>query len=405
MKKGKGGGMPNSENEFAQGWRYVLGAFIGIAGGFASLYFYASGLFIKPMAESFGWTRSEASVGAVAIALANMIGLPIAGRLADRVGAVKIAFLSSMALALCFVLLGALTAGLVGFALLVFLLTLLSSGSNPLTYNSVIVRHFQRRRGLALGIALTGTGLGASLVPALLTPFIAEHGWRAGYFALAAAALPFGILAALLLKGNETSTLARPKPAPWLAICRTPALLSIGAIIFLSATAVLGSTMHLVPLLTDEGMSPAVAGGFASALGLAVIFGRVFTGWLLDRFDAGIVTAVLLLLAALGQLLLNGATPTQQFMGAVLLGCGLGTESDLLAYLLGRRFPPGSFTTAYGAIYGIHAAGAGMGGYCAGYLFDLTGSYGVWLFCAAAALAFAALISFLTERGVEALKV
>lgn len=392
-----------TENEFVRGWRYVLGAFIGIAGGFASLYFYAAGLFIKPMAETFDWSRSEASIGAVAISVANTIALPIAGRLADKVGVVKVALISSVALAASFVVLGAFTVGLVSFFVLAFLLTALSAGSTPLTYNTVIVQHFTRRRGLALGMVLTGTGVGAVLVPALLTPFIAENGWRAGYFALAAAALPLGLLAAFLLRGSEAAAVARPKAPSWLAICRHPALLSIGTIIFLAATAVLGSTLHLVPMLTDRGMTPAIAGGFASALGFAVIFGRVFTGYLLDRFDAGMVAAALLLLAASGQVLLCNGTAELAFLGAVLLGFGLGTESDLLAYLLGRRFTRESFGSAYGVIFGIHAAGAGVGGFVAGYIYDVTGDYVAWLVLAAAATSLAALIVFKTERGLKPL--
>jgi MFS family permease len=173
--------------------------------------------------------------------------------------------------------------------------------------------------------------------------------------------------------------------------------------IFLSATAVLGTTLHIVPMLTDGGMGIAAAGATASALGISVILGRVVAGYFLDRWDAGWVTWILLTLAGMGALLLWTGTPALILPGAILIGFGVGTEGDLLAYLLGRRFPVRSFGSVYGMIFGVHAFGAGVGGMLAGAMFDLTGSYGTWLLFAAAALSVAGLIALLTERNVRPL--
>lgn len=395
----------NGAGEFRQGWRVVLGAFIGIGGGFASLYFYTAGLFIKPMAAEFGWTRGEASASAVSFMIGNTLALPVAGRLVDRYGEVPVAFLSGLALAIAFALLGFLTAGLASFLLLVLFLTVISAGSNAVSYNRLIVRKFHSRRGVALGLALTGTAMGAAAVPPFLAPFIAEHGWRPAYYLLALAALVLTAVAALILrerdagpKGNDEASLVS-----WREICSERAFYSISAMIFLSATAVLGTTLHIVPMLTDGGMNVAAAGATASALGISVIMGRVVAGYFLDRWDAGWVTWILLTLAGLGALLLWAGTPSLILPGAILIGFGVGTEGDLLAYLLGRRFPVSSFGSVYGMIFGVHAFGAGVGGMLAGAMFDLTGSYGTWLLFAAAALCVAGLIALLTERNVRPL--
>jgi MFS family permease len=129
----------------------------------------------------------------------------------------------------------------------------------------------------------------------------------------------------------------------------------------------------------------------------------VVAGYFLDRWDAGWVTWILLTLAGLGALLLWAGTPSLILPGAILIGFGVGTEGDLLAYLLGRRFPVRSFGSVYGMIFGVHAFGAGVGGMLAGAMFDLTGSYGTWLLFAAAALCVAGLIALLTERNVRPL--
>lgn len=395
----------NGAGEFRQGWRVVLGAFIGIGGGFASLYFYTAGLFIKPMAAEFGWTRGEASASAVSFMIGNTLALPVAGRLVDRYGEVPVAFLSGLALAIAFALLGFLTAGLASFLLLVLFLTVISAGSNAVSYNRLIVRKFHSRRGVALGLALTGTAMGAAAVPPFLAPFIAEHGWRPAYHLLALAALVLTAVAALILRERDAGPKANDEASlvSWREICSERAFYSISAMIFLSATAVLGTTLHIVPMLTDGGMNVAAAGATASALGISVIMGRVVAGYFLDRWDAGWVTWILLTLAGLGALLLWAGTPSLILPGAILIGFGVGTEGDLLAYLLGRRFPVSSFGSVYGMIFGVHAFGAGVGGMLAGAMFDLTGSYGTWLLFAAAALCVAGLIALLTERNVSPL--
>lgn len=390
--------------EFRRGWRYLLGAFVGIGGGFASLYFYSAGLFIKPLTAEFGWSRGEASLGAMAFMVGNIVALPIAGRLVDRFGEVRVAFTSSLGLALAFALLGTLTAGLASFLLLTLFLTMASSGTNSVSYNRLVVRHFVVNRGLALGLALTGTAIGATLLPPLLAPFIAEQGWRPAYLILAILAFVLSSCAALLLREPRTEQASeeRSEPLSWRLICSHPAFYTISAIIFLASTAVLGTTLHIVPMLTDRGMSPATAGATASALGLAVIGGRVIAGHLLDRWDAGWVTFLLLAFAATGALLLGTGVAALALPGAILIGFGVGTETDLLAYLLGRRFPLRSFGSVYGTIFAVHALGAGVGGILAGTLFDATGGYGIWLSLASAALLGAAIIAFVTERGFVA---
>lgn len=390
-------------DELRRGWRFVLGAFVGIGGGFASLYFYTAGLFIKPLAAEFAWTRGEASLGAMAFTIGNVIALPIAGRFVDRFGEVRVAFVSGMMLAASFVLLGLFTSGLTSFLMLILFLTVTSAGSNSVSYNRIIVRHFVRQRGLALGLALTGSAIGAALLPPVIAPLIAEGGWRIAYCVLGALAAILTPLAALLLREKRPQPIASASSGllPWRVICSHPAFLSISAMIFLSSTAVLGTTLHMISLLSDHGLAPARAGAVASMLGVAVLFGRVLSGHFLDRWDAGWVAFILLMLAAAGAIMLWTGNPSLMVPGAILIGFGVGTEGDLLAYMLGRRFPAKNFGSVYGTIFAVHALGAGVGGVLAGAAFDVTGDYSTWLLLAATALALAAAIALATERGIK----
>lgn len=396
-------GNPARTSELGTQWRITLGAFLGIGGGFASLYFYTAGLFIKPLAAEFGWTRGQASLGALSMVI-GVIAFPLAGRLIDRYGEIRVTLLSGLALAGSFVLLGLFTRGLASYLLLIVWLTFIGGGSVSIGYNRIIVRYFSAQRGLALGLALTGTAVGSALVAPVLAPLIGAYGWRNGYFTLAALSTVLTLVAAALLRPygeRPTSPTATAQPSESLGqILRHPSFLPISAMILLSATAVLGSTMHIVPMVTDSGLSVAQAGGVASLLGFSVIFGRIAAGHLLDTWDAGWVTWALLTLASFGALCLWTANPALILPGAMLIGFGVGTEGDLLAFLLGRRFPARSFGSVYGAIFGVHALGGSAGGVLAGASVDWTGGYSPWLLFAAVALALAGLIALATERNV-----
>ena len=385
--------------EFAGGWTVLLGAFTGVAGSYGSLYFYSAGLFIKPLTVEFGWSRGAASLGSLATVVGVVAAMPIAGRLVDRFGERRIALLSGIGLGLSFAALGLLTVGLASWLALALLLSIVSAGCNPISYNRAVIRSFHRHRGLALGLTLMGIGIGAAVVPSLLTPWIAQHGWRSGYVMLGAAALLLATIATLLLRNQGPTHLAGPTAGNGPRKLQTRPLFTIGALIFLASLAVFGTTMHLVPMLTDRGMDAATAGAAAALLGVAVIFSRAVTGFLLDRWDAGWVTTALLGLASGGALLLWSGEPAAVLPACLLIGLGVGTESDLLAYLVGRRFGVANFGTAYGLLFAVHAFAAGLGGFLAGLLFDIGGSYGAWLLLAAAALAGAALIALATERG------
>ncbi|HEX8302825.1 MFS transporter [Sphingomonas sp.] len=382
--------MSEERGEFSRGWRVLAASFGGIALGVSSLYFYSLGIFIKPMAAEFGWGRGAASLGAlVGTAGAALMSIPM-GRLTDRIGSVRVAIGSLAMLALGFAALGAFTTSLAAFLLLTAAVSLLTAGSSPMPFSRLVVAVFNRNRGLALGLTLAGTGLGAILIPRLLVPFVAEHGWRAGYFVLAgviAVASPFLLL---LLRGVQEP----PRdyaPAPSLAaILADPAYRLLALMFLLAATAILGTVVHFVPMMGDWGLTPVAAGGMTALIGVAAIFGRLVTGWLLDRLPPALVTAAVFLLAAGGMTLLASGGLAVAIPGALITGLALGAEVDLIAFLVARLFPRPVYGTMYGAVYTAFLVGGAAGPAISGYLQQATGSYRLSLFVAAGLLVLAA---------------
>jgi len=391
-------------SEFRLGWRLLLAAFIGIATGVSSIYFYSLGLFLKPVAAEFGWSRGAASLGPLVGTLGAAIASAPTGRLLDRIGPTRTALASSLLLAACLAALALFTTSLLTFLAITGLLALLTVGSTGLSYSRLLVGTFDRHRGLALGIALTGTGVGAALMPLLLSPYIATHGWRAAYLALATVAAVATLPVGLMLRGSGGVPAAQASLPPLSSVTGRPAFGLLGLIFFLTASAVLGTVVHFPAMLSDAGLSPARVGALAGAIGVAVIAGRAASGLLLDRVRARFVAAGFFALSAIGLVVLAVGGTHFALPGALALGLSVGAEVDLVAYLVSRLFPRPLFGTAFGAIYALFLLGGAIGPALIGALFDLTGGYRIPLLGAASLLAISAILALrigALPRGVE----
>ena len=394
--------MTIAAREFTRGWRVLLGSLLGITAGVSSLYFYSLGIFLKPLAATFGWTRGEASLGAmVGTTCAALMAIPI-GRLVDRMGSFPVAIGSLLLLAACFVAMALGTTGLASFVALTAILSLLTAGASPLPFARLIVGSFVERRGAALGIALAGTGIGAIAVPMLLAPFVATHGWRSGYLALAATVFILCAPIALLLRGAPAARVRQAALTPLSGILRDPAFSAIGLPIFLASIAVLGTVVHFVPMLTDSGLSPARAGGIAALIGVAAILGRLGAGTALDWLAAPLVTAALFAIAATGILLLAVGGSRVAVPGALIAGLAVGAEGDLIAFLTARYFGRARYGQAYGVLYALFLIGAAIGPALLGALFDATGGYRMPFTVAGALLVVAAILAMRLSRLVAA---
>ena len=73
----------HAPSELRQHWRYVVGCFLGLTSGVSSLYFYSSGLFLKPLAAEFGWTRGTASLGSLISSVLLGCAAPFIGQVID----------------------------------------------------------------------------------------------------------------------------------------------------------------------------------------------------------------------------------------------------------------------------------------------------------------------------------
>ncbi len=202
----------------------LAGAVLGSACGISALLLYTNGLFVAGLSHDFGLTRTQFGLGVLLVTLALAAANPLVGWAVDRYGPRAPALAGLVLLSLGFAALGAFVHSVGSYLLLQAMVALAGAASGPIAYTKVIGATFQQRRGMALGITMTGIGCSAAVIPPLLAGVIAGQGWRTGFYALAVIPLIGALLTALLIPRSVVSAATVPdddgpitddKPGSW----------------------------------------------------------------------------------------------------------------------------------------------------------------------------------------------
>jgi predicted MFS family arabinose efflux permease len=374
---------------FNRQWPVVIASAVALVVGNGPVLLFTFGIFLKPVAEQMGWPRGTMSLGvAIALTLAGLI-TPLVGRLIDRWGVQRVLFFAVTAFALGVAAISLAPANVAGFVALYALAGLLSSGQAPLPYAKAITSRFDAHRGLALGIAMAGVGIGTSLIPQAASFLLKTLNWREAYIVLGILTWLVAFPAAFFVSDARSAKNDNREPTAsgddMIVAFRSRAFWATAVAILLVVIALNGAIAHLVALLTDRGMAPNVATSLLIAVGLATLLGRLISGFLLDRIFAPRLAAAIFLIPLIGMttLLLGGASSAAGLAAAICFGFSLGAEVDIVGYLVSRYFGLHHYGEIYGYIFAIFTIGSGLGPYVMGLSFDQTHSYSVALgtFC------------------------
>jgi MFS family permease len=391
---------------FQNRWWVVVGSFLGLVVSAAPVATNTIGTFIKPISSDLGWTRSQVTLGLAISGFTMAIGSVILGRLMDRYGIRPVTLAAVVGFAVSMAAIGFTPRSLTIFTVLYAVQGFFSAGIAPLPYAKSISGIFDRDRGIALGVAIGGVGIGTVVVPQYAQTIIGMLGWRQAYVGLGILHLIVAFPAVLFLvkePGYGRPAEDTPRPAasarskiPGKTVSEALADRAFWLIMipFITTGAILvGLNGTIVPMLTDLGMSVRMATTAVSVLGIATIAGRIFSGWLLDRMFAPYVTILFLLVPFLGVLAFGaGLTFGLPFIAAFLIGLGIGGELDLMAFLISRYFGLRFFGALYGLLTGIFYIGAKGGPFLVNVIFEKTGSYHLVLIIAGVIMPLASLM-------------
>ena len=397
------------------GW-WVVAAASGMSFANAATAISILTVFVVPMSQEFGWNRTEVA-GATSLGAVLGAGLaPFTGRAVDRFGArVTLVAGGLIVVAGCLYLAGA--QALAGFYVAFTAVRIADQGLIQVSASVTAGKWFARYRGRATGLVMLGNAGGVIVMAPLVQLVISAWDWRAAWVMLAGVMLVVGALPALLLvrrqpedlglrvdgegapDSPERSELTTDEPVVGLgAIVRTPSFWLILFSLFLVSTATSGIGLHLVPHLTQQGLSAGAAVAAVSVMAISGAVSALAFGLLAERAAPKLLLVLSYLLAAASMwVLMTADNLPETYLFAVMQGI-VGTGINTLAPILwAGYYGRGSLGSVFGVSRAAQVVGFAVGPLASAVVYDRTGSY-QGAFLALAALAVVAAILLLAAR-------
>lgn len=371
-----------------RGWRVVAGAGIGLA--LCSSVFIGStfSLLAAAIGTQFGWTPAQLALGASIVLFMQIFTYPAAGMLADRIGSRWAALFAITMFAL-----GLLALSQIGMPVWhvvenplhqyyasFLMIGLFAAGTNVVSYTRALTLWFDRRRGMAIGIAAAFQAIGATIMPIAFQRIATIADWRTALLLLAGCLLLICLPAvSTLVKDSPASLGLHPdgadsppeghaggEPLPrrsLVSLLQDPVFRMLAVSFAVMGFASYALTTNAVLILTTAaGISLPQVATVQAISGASILLGRIGFGFLLDRFNGALVAFLAVVLG--GSVFVSygmGGSFTAIAITAVVAGVSIGGESDLMPYLAGRYFGRDAVSSVFGWFLSAFVIGAALG--------------------------------------------
>jgi MFS family permease len=370
--------------------RVLVGVMIGIATSL-SLNSYILSTFQPYFLQTFGWSKAQWAALAT-VQMLMIVALPVVGRLADMIGVWRTALIGTVSFPIFLVAIALMDGNITHYLIIYIAQTLLGAAATSTVFARLVADKFTKNRGLALGMCSAGSPIVAFLLVPAISAFTREHGFRAGYLAVAAFCAIGSVLTMTLLYGVEdkrTKLTHRPASKDYAEIFAMPVFWLMLAATFLINLPFSLATAQLKLVVSEQGLPDASAAIIVSLFALASIAGRVIFGLAIDRLNPTRVAAVAFALPVVGLLILFSPYDSLAWVtfAMVLIGTSFGSEGDVVPFLVNRQFGIVRFGTIFGLLMAATGGAMGFGNVLLAVVLKLTGSFSAYLvICAAAAL-------------------
>lgn len=385
--------MPSNDKRYLQNeewkrnWKLVLASTIGVA--FSVSHVYSLGALIEPIEAELGWSRSTITSGLTIVSIISVILAPFVGMLIDKIGTRTIG-LTGMFIYSSGMILIALSLPFIWFWWSTWVILALGSVCiKPTIWTAAVASRFTLYRGLAFGIALSGTGIGAMLLPSAVNYVESSYGWRAAYMAMSAAgfiiALPMLYLYFHDARADHQKQLKSGIVTSAIQLTGMSTREALHSVRFyklilsslLGTSAIIALAVSFIPIMSSYGLNRNATATIAGLIGAGSIIGRLTFGFFLDKLNAKIVGGMAFLLPAISCIAL-AYSPETVLAGALiafLIGLSLGGEIDVLAYLSTKYFGMKNYGLLFGCVAGMMSLASGMGPLFLSTIYDMTDSY------------------------------
>jgi predicted MFS family arabinose efflux permease len=364
------------------GWVVLGASALVVCLGMGTLF--SLGVFLKPMEETMGWSRS--AIGAVA--LLNWIFMGIGsfagGALSDRIGS-RITTVAGGALLGLGLVLASQVSAIWQLHLTFGVMVGLAVGAFYAPLSATATRWFTTNRGLAVAIVSAGIGVGILVVAPLARWLTTLFDWRVAMLVLGdlcwLVIIPVGLLIrnapadmGAVAQGGAEAPAERAFTAR--QAFSTPQFWLISLVHFGCCAAHSGPIFHMVTHAIDQGVARMAAAGVLGVSGLASVAGRIGCGVLADRFGAKrTLIAGLVMQAVMISLYLVTKDLGGFYALSIGFGIAYGGVMPLYALLIRQYFGDRVMGTAYGGVFLVSTLGMGLGSFGGGWFYDHLGSY------------------------------
>ena len=398
------GGINSDSPVVYYGWIVIAIGFITLGVAFGIWYSYS--VFFLSIVNEFGWDKaSGSSIFSIFLICHALTGL-LTGYLQDRYGP-RIVIPVGTGLLACALILTSRSNSLWHFYMTYSVMAGASISLMGFTSHSAFLPNwFERKRGLAVGIATSGIGFGMLVIVPIVEKAIALFGWRNAYLLLAGIVLlTVGPLNAIFSRRSpaelnlnpdgDSNDIQTDRPRPFMVMkvvdvdwakrdwtlqeaLHTRRFWFLVAAFFCLSYAYQGTLLHSISAMVDSGSARQKAAAFFGLLGIAGSVGKIFFGSLSDRFGRERSNSLGGIIAAIGIFCLIITTPENSYLPllfALLFGLGYGAAAPLMPSVSADIFIGRSF----GLIFAVMAIGSGVGGavgsFLTGLLRDMFGGY------------------------------
>lgn len=361
---------------------------------FSGIHF-GFGVFLKPLSDEFQWSRGATAFAFTLLWWTSSPAALLLGLLSDKIGTRKILVFGAIVFGLG-IFLSSRVQHLWEFYLYFGVLAGVGRGADRAPLLSSVFQFFNKRKGLAIGITLSGTGVGTLVFPALGRYLISMFDWRLAFAAMGLISWVVLVPAALTIrkpsageaeapdenaeaKANDESGgfLGGPEK-DWTVV----EVLKNRVFWIYVATGIACCTSHSLPLAhivayaSDRGIADLASAGVLGVVGITAAVGRLFWGVVSDKVGGRKTVMCCIMLQTLAMFLVAFANSLWAFyLFAVGFGLVYGGVLPMYAVVTRELFGMRRFGTVYGMHSFATSIGMGAGGLVGGYLFDFSGSY------------------------------
>lgn len=397
--------------ELRTNWQPLAAATAGLSAGL-SLSAYTNAVMAPQFLEEFHWSRSDFVLTGV-ITLLTFVFLPVYGRLTDLFGVRRIAVIGVVGLPVCWAAYSLMSGPIWQYFTINIVLIGLGVATTPAIYSRIVAMCFDKARGLALAIAISGPPLLGAIGAPALEVINRAYGWRVGCLVIAATIAVIGAFALILVPAESPETRRLRGEGrtvkDYRLIARTRVFwILLGGVLLCNLYHTVTTSQLGVVLGDSLGGGDATGSQIAvliSVFATAVIIGRFVCGVALDRFPAQLVAAIAMALPGLGCLLI--ATSWDSFTVLVVavccLGAAWGAEGDVIAYLVARRFDLTLYSTVLSILSAVIGVSSALGAFILSRTLQTSDSFnGFLVFAGVAAFVGGALFLLLGRKSATA---